>query len=103
MRGTIPPLLQFAFMAWCSVKAQRQLYLYLWNISVCIVTGKGGDDQGLFPARTGIFLVTTFIPAVGSTQPPVQRVKLTSHLHLVLFQVLGLYTLSFTVVFSFSR
>jgi hypothetical protein len=30
MRGAIPPLPQYAFMAWCSVKkAQGQLYLYL--------------------------------------------------------------------------
>jgi hypothetical protein len=26
MRGTIPPILQYAFIAWCSVKAQGQLY-----------------------------------------------------------------------------
>jgi hypothetical protein len=25
-RGAIPPVPQYAFMAWCSVKAQRQLY-----------------------------------------------------------------------------
>jgi hypothetical protein len=30
MRGAIPPLSQYAFMAWCSVKAQGQLYLYLF-------------------------------------------------------------------------
>jgi hypothetical protein len=29
MRGATPPLLQYAFMAWCSVKAQGQLYLTL--------------------------------------------------------------------------
>jgi hypothetical protein len=29
MRGAIPPLPQYAFMAWCLVKAQGQLYLYL--------------------------------------------------------------------------
>jgi hypothetical protein len=29
MRGDIPPLPQYALMAWCSVKAQGQLYLYL--------------------------------------------------------------------------
>jgi hypothetical protein len=29
MRGAIPPLRQYAFMGWCSVKAQGQLYLYL--------------------------------------------------------------------------
>jgi hypothetical protein len=28
MSGAIPPLLQYAFMEWCSVKAQGQLYLY---------------------------------------------------------------------------
>jgi hypothetical protein len=27
MSGAIPPLPQYAFMAWCSVKAQGQLYL----------------------------------------------------------------------------
>jgi hypothetical protein len=27
MRGDIPPLPQYVFMAWCSVKAQGQLYL----------------------------------------------------------------------------
>jgi hypothetical protein len=30
MSGAIPPLPQYAFMAWCSVKAQGQLYLYLY-------------------------------------------------------------------------
>jgi hypothetical protein len=28
MRGATPPLPQYAFMAWCSVKAQGHLYLY---------------------------------------------------------------------------
>jgi len=27
MRGAILPLMQYAFMTWCSVKAQGQLYL----------------------------------------------------------------------------
>jgi len=27
MSGAVPPLPQYAFMAWCSVKAQGQLYL----------------------------------------------------------------------------
>jgi len=31
MRGAIPPLPQYAPVAWCSVKAQRQLNLYLLN------------------------------------------------------------------------
>jgi hypothetical protein len=30
MSGAIPPLPQYTFMAWCSVKAQGQLYLYLY-------------------------------------------------------------------------
>jgi len=29
IRGAIPLLLQYAFMVWCSLKAQGQLYLYL--------------------------------------------------------------------------
>jgi hypothetical protein len=29
MSGVIPPLPQYAFMAWCLLKAQGQLYLYL--------------------------------------------------------------------------
>jgi len=29
MRGAIPPLSQYTFMAWCLVKAQGQVYLYL--------------------------------------------------------------------------
>jgi len=29
MCEAIPPLPQYAFVAWCSVKAQGQLYLYL--------------------------------------------------------------------------
>jgi hypothetical protein len=33
MRGAITPLPQYAFMAWCSVKAQRHIYLY-----VCFLT-----------------------------------------------------------------
>jgi len=34
MRGAIPSLSQYAFMAWCSVKAQgqRNLYLYIRNV-----------------------------------------------------------------------
>jgi hypothetical protein len=30
MSGAISPLPQHAFMVWCSVKAQGQLYLYLY-------------------------------------------------------------------------
>jgi hypothetical protein len=30
MRGAIPPLTHFPFMAWCLVKAQGQLYIYLY-------------------------------------------------------------------------
>jgi hypothetical protein len=34
MRGAIPPLPQYASMAWCSVKAQGQLYFTLQLHSV---------------------------------------------------------------------
>jgi len=50
MRGAIPPFPQYAFKAWCSVKAQRQLYFkymyfyfifymyyyYFWSHNKCI-------------------------------------------------------------------
>jgi hypothetical protein len=32
MSGAVHPLSQYAFMAWCSVKAQGQLYLYLMSV-----------------------------------------------------------------------
>jgi hypothetical protein len=38
--GTIPPLPQYAFMAWCSVTAEGQLYLYIFqstNIYCCLL------------------------------------------------------------------
>jgi hypothetical protein len=31
MRGTILPLPQYAFMTWCSVKAQGEIYLYFYG------------------------------------------------------------------------
>jgi hypothetical protein len=34
MRGDIPSLPQYTFMAWCSVKAQGKLYLYLYLYKV---------------------------------------------------------------------
>jgi hypothetical protein len=34
MSGAIPPFPQYAFMAWCLVKAQKQLYLYLYRFSM---------------------------------------------------------------------
>jgi hypothetical protein len=37
MSGAIPPLPQYAFMARCSVKAQGQLYLYLYLLSQLIM------------------------------------------------------------------
>jgi hypothetical protein len=36
-RGATLALPHYAFMAWCSIKAQGQLYLYLYNISVNIL------------------------------------------------------------------
>jgi hypothetical protein len=37
MSGAIPPLPQYAFMVWCLVKAQGQLYLYLFLRQFCIL------------------------------------------------------------------
>jgi hypothetical protein len=66
MRGALPPLPQYPFMAWCSVKAQGQIYYYLYGL----------DDRG-FDSRhgLGIFLFNTASrSALGPTQLPIQRV-----------------------------
>jgi hypothetical protein len=39
MSEAIPPLPQYAFMAWCSVKAQGQLYLHLYLQADTVVLG----------------------------------------------------------------
>jgi len=36
MRVAIPQLPQYSFMAWCLVKAQGQLYIYLLHLKQCI-------------------------------------------------------------------
>jgi hypothetical protein len=38
MSGAIPSLPQYAFMAWCSVKAQGQHYLYLYLLLLLLTT-----------------------------------------------------------------
>jgi len=47
MRGAIPPLPQYAFVAWCLVKAQGQIYLYLkeigWEVVDWIFLPQDGD------------------------------------------------------------
>jgi hypothetical protein len=40
MSGAIPSLPQYAFMAWCSVKAQGQLYIYLYHEEESFLRGK---------------------------------------------------------------
>jgi hypothetical protein len=37
MRGTVPSLFEYALIAWCLVKAQGQLYLHLYDISVILL------------------------------------------------------------------
>jgi hypothetical protein len=55
MGGAILPLLQYPFMAWCSVKAQGQIYFYLtclhnstflMNVSLSIKPGNLLDKRG---------------------------------------------------------
>jgi len=67
MRGAIPPLLQYTFMARCSVKAQGQLYLYL----TCTLTDTNGvlsEKNSQFPFHSLLlffvflaFLVSFFL------------------------------------------
>jgi hypothetical protein len=81
MRGATPPLPQYAFVAWCSVKAHGQLYLYQSTAqeesrdsSVDIATrlraGRSGFDSR---RRLGISLFSAVPrPALRPTQPPNQ-------------------------------
>jgi hypothetical protein len=45
MSGAIPPLPQYAFMAWCSVKAQGQLYLLyiMKELTAFLVAHEGSE------------------------------------------------------------
>jgi hypothetical protein len=56
MSGAIPPLPQYAFIAWCSVEAQGQLYLY----------GKIKEDKMGWECSTYGKTSNAFIILVGS-------------------------------------
>jgi hypothetical protein len=47
MGGATPPLPQYAFVAWCSVKAQGQLYLYLYLLDLDVYNTKTGHLRDL--------------------------------------------------------
>jgi hypothetical protein len=62
-RVIIPPLPQSAFVMWCSVKAQEQLYLYL-KTNVKKVTCDGAVNMVMSlrgPQKEGNFLVRSII------------------------------------------
>jgi hypothetical protein len=74
MSGAIPPLPQHAFMAWCLVKAQGQLYLYLCRLLMAKTTFKidssflppllkimGTSLLGLFRRRSHVHPAAHFI------------------------------------------
>jgi hypothetical protein len=44
MRGAIPPLPQYAFMAWCLVKTQGQLHLYFTIFTLLNECGTADSD-----------------------------------------------------------
>jgi hypothetical protein len=45
MREAIPPLPQYAFMAWCPVKAQGYLYIFLFYRRIKLY-GRPGNPVG---------------------------------------------------------
>jgi hypothetical protein len=53
MSGDIPPLPQYAFMAWCSVKAQGQLYLFTITLYPC----SEEPATGLYPEPEEIYML----------------------------------------------
>jgi hypothetical protein len=73
MSGSIHPFPQYAFMAWCSVKAQGQLYLnlyhrYLITISSVLILSSHirlGLESGIFCVsfRTNFFLYISRLPS----------------------------------------
>jgi hypothetical protein len=60
MRGAIPPLPQYAFMAWCSIKkAQGQLYLlpfYRYNGYYLISGASFLNAPRLVPHDSSVFI-----------------------------------------------
>jgi hypothetical protein len=54
MSGPIPPLPQYAFMAWCSVKAQGQIYLYLYECETWSLTLRKGHRLRVSRANSRI-------------------------------------------------
>jgi hypothetical protein len=110
MNGTIHPLPQYAFMAWCLVKAQGQLYLFYLLLlyvgnrgsSVSIETRLRVGRQGFnsrkgqrwdfffsSPQRPDLLWGPPIIPSNGYWRTlyleskAARGVKLTTHLHLV--------------------
>jgi hypothetical protein len=64
MSGSIPPLPQYAFTAWCSVKAQGQLYLYISHISDSWISLADDSFWTGFIIRLNVFTVFVFIIVV---------------------------------------
>jgi hypothetical protein len=56
MRGAIPPLPLYAFMAWCLVKKkQGQLYLYLFLKALTALRGPLAYPNGLLDLHIDIW------------------------------------------------
>jgi hypothetical protein len=74
MRGAIPPLLKYVFMAWCLVKHRDNftfftLYYTVWRLTTGWTTGCH------FPTWAENFLFATESkPVLETTQPPIVRV-----------------------------
>jgi hypothetical protein len=52
MGGAMPPLPQYAFIAWCSVKAQGQLYFYQNTV---LVEGANVPADGDMKGKVTLF------------------------------------------------
>jgi hypothetical protein len=79
MRGAIPPFSLYVFIAWCSFKAQGQIYLLILRLLLVTRNYAKGWKIGVpFPARTmmGYITLTSASRSVlEPTQPPIQRVQ----------------------------
>jgi hypothetical protein len=64
MRGVIPPLPQYASLAGCSVKAQGQLYLYLFSSTLSLCSSVKVKDQVSDSfERAGRIVISVVFPA----------------------------------------
>jgi hypothetical protein len=73
MRGAIPPLPQYVFMASCSVKAQEQLYLHIYRRISLDILRKTTKTPVSIVSSQSIFEADTPVTACGAMHSPCEN------------------------------